>query len=76
MLKGLGNRGDSLRQPTMISFISNKDLNSDKRLEDKDMKKKLIQGSFVALITPFNQNGTIDFGGFQTIIDFQAAEWN
>ncbi len=37
------------------------------------MKKKLIQGSFVALITPFNQDGTIDFGGFQTIIDFQAA---
>lgn len=36
------------------------------------MNKKLIQGSFVALITPFNQNGTVDFDGFRTIIDFQA----
>ncbi len=36
------------------------------------MEKKLIQGSFVALITPFNQDGTVDFGGFRTIVDFQA----
>jgi 4-hydroxy-tetrahydrodipicolinate synthase len=32
-----------------------------------------IEGSFVALITPFNGDGTVDFEGFRTLIDFQAA---
>lgn len=31
-----------------------------------------IQGSFVAIITPFNRDGTVDFEGFRTLIDFQA----
>jgi len=28
-------------------------------------------GSFVAMITPFNRDGSIDFGGFRTLLDFQ-----
>ena len=36
------------------------------------MGKKKIEGSFVALITPFNNDGTVDFEGFRTLIDFQA----
>ena len=31
-----------------------------------------IQGSFVAIITPFNRDETVDFEGFRTLIDFQA----
>lgn len=30
-----------------------------------------IQGSFVALITPFNRDGTVDFKGFETLLQFQ-----
>ncbi len=37
------------------------------------MAKLKIEGSFVALITPFNRDGTVDFEGFRTLIDFQAA---
>lgn len=36
------------------------------------MGKVKIEGSFVAIITPFNQDGTVDFEGFRTLIDFQA----
>ena len=32
-----------------------------------------IEGSFVALITPFNDDGTVDFGGFQELLDFQRT---
>ena len=35
------------------------------------MSKLRIEGSFVASVTPFNQNGQIDFGAFRTLIDFQ-----
>ncbi|MPY71027.1 MAG: 4-hydroxy-tetrahydrodipicolinate synthase [Alphaproteobacteria bacterium] len=35
------------------------------------MAKRRIEGSFVALITPMNADGTIDFGGFRTLLDFQ-----
>ena len=28
-------------------------------------------GSFVAMITPFNRDGTVDFGGFRTLLDMQ-----
>ena len=31
-----------------------------------------IAGSFVALITPFNADGTVDFGAFRTLLDWQA----
>lgn len=37
------------------------------------MGKLIITGSFVALITPFNKNGKIDFDAFKTLIDFQAT---
>ncbi len=30
------------------------------------------QGSWVAIPTPFNKDGSIDFGGFNTLIDFHA----
>ncbi len=34
------------------------------------MAKPRIEGSFVALITPFNDDGTIDFDGFRTLLRF------
>ena len=34
------------------------------------MTKMKIEGSFVALITPFNQDGSVDFEGFRTLIRF------
>jgi 4-hydroxy-tetrahydrodipicolinate synthase len=34
------------------------------------MPKMKLQGSFVALITPFNADGAVDFGAFRTLIDF------
>jgi 4-hydroxy-tetrahydrodipicolinate synthase len=37
------------------------------------MVKIKVEGSFVALITPYNRDGTIDFEGFRTLIDFQAC---
>ncbi|MGI9616003.1 MAG: dihydrodipicolinate synthase family protein [Acidimicrobiales bacterium] len=37
------------------------------------MSSPRIEGSFVALITPFNADGTIDFGGFQELLDFQRT---
>lgn len=36
------------------------------------MKQQKIQGSFVALITPMNQDGAVDFEGFRTLLQFQA----
>ena len=35
------------------------------------MSKKLLTGSFVALITPFNKDGTVDFAAFRTLLKFQ-----
>src|SRR5215472_4292676 len=32
---------------------------------------KQLTGSFVALITPFNQDGSVDFGAFRTLLRFQ-----
>jgi len=37
------------------------------------MAKLRIEGSFVALITPFNQDGSVDFGGFRTLLEFQES---
>ncbi len=37
------------------------------------MGKLIIEGSFVALITPFNKNGKVDHDGFKTLIDFQST---
>jgi len=35
------------------------------------MTSEKIQGSFVALITPFNRDDSIDFEGFRTLVQFQ-----
>ena len=35
------------------------------------MAKRRIEGSFVALITPMNNDGSVDFAGFRTLFDFQ-----
>ncbi len=37
------------------------------------MGKLIIEGSFVALITPFNRDGKIDYDGFRTLIEFQST---
>ena len=34
------------------------------------MSQKKLTGSFVALITPFNQDGSVDFGAFRTLLKF------
>ena len=35
------------------------------------MSREKIEGSFVALITPFNEDGSVDFGAFDTLLKFQ-----
>lgn len=37
------------------------------------MTKQKLEGSFVALVTPMNEDGSIDFGGFQALLDFHAG---
>ena len=37
------------------------------------MARMRIEGSFVALITPFNADGGVDFGAFRTLLDWHAA---
>lgn len=34
------------------------------------MQKQLITGSFVALVTPFNESGSVDFGAFRDLLAF------
>jgi 4-hydroxy-tetrahydrodipicolinate synthase len=34
------------------------------------MTGRKLEGSFVALITPFNQDGSVDFEGFRTLLQF------
>ncbi len=36
------------------------------------MSKQKIEGSFVALITPMNEDQSIDFEAFRTLLDFQS----
>ena len=36
------------------------------------MTRRKIEGSFVALITPMNDDSSIDYGGFHSLLDFQA----
>ena len=35
------------------------------------MPKQKITGSFVALITPFNKDGSVDFAAFRSLLAFQ-----
>ncbi len=37
------------------------------------MANKKVEGSFVALITPMNSDGSVDFEGFNTLLNFQAT---
>jgi len=37
------------------------------------MNKKRPTGSFVALITPFNKDGSVDFAAFASLLEFQQA---
>jgi 4-hydroxy-tetrahydrodipicolinate synthase len=37
------------------------------------MAHKLLTGSFVALMTPFNEDYSVDWEGFRTLLEFQAA---
>src|SRR5499433_3354033 len=37
------------------------------------MAREKLTGSFVALITPFNKDGSVDFGAFGTLLKFHAA---
>jgi 4-hydroxy-tetrahydrodipicolinate synthase len=37
------------------------------------MSKLRIEGSFVALVTPFNSDGSVDFEAFRALLEFQAA---
>ena len=36
------------------------------------MANPRIEGSFVAMITPMNSDGSVDFDGFKTLLEFQA----
>ena len=38
------------------------------------MAKKLLTGSFVALITPLNKDGSVDFAAFRTLLRFQEDQ--
>ena len=38
------------------------------------MSKKMLAGSFVALITPFNKDGSVDFAAFRTLLRFQEDQ--
>jgi 4-hydroxy-tetrahydrodipicolinate synthase len=35
------------------------------------MPKKMMTGSFVALITPFNKDGSVDYAAFRALLEFQ-----
>ena len=35
------------------------------------MAKMRIEGSFVATVTPFNEDGSVDYGAFRTLLKFQ-----
>jgi 4-hydroxy-tetrahydrodipicolinate synthase len=38
------------------------------------MTTKMLTGSFVALITPFNRDGSVDFAAFRTLLKFQEDQ--
>src|SRR3954465_10078644 len=45
---------------------------STPRPEDSETgMSKMLAGSFVALITPFNKDGSVDFAAFRTLLKFQ-----
>jgi 4-hydroxy-tetrahydrodipicolinate synthase len=44
---------------------------STKSAVETGMSTKMLTGSFVALITPFNRDGSVDFAAFRTLLKFQ-----
>jgi 4-hydroxy-tetrahydrodipicolinate synthase len=44
---------------------------SAKSAVETGMSTKMLTGSFVALITPFNRDGSVDFAAFRTLLKFQ-----
>jgi 4-hydroxy-tetrahydrodipicolinate synthase len=40
---------------------------------ETEMSDKKLSGSFVALITPFNKNGSVDLGAFRTLLTFHES---
>ena len=38
------------------------------------MSKQMLTGSFVALITPFNKDGSVDFAAFRSLLKFQEEQ--
>ncbi|MGH8224015.1 MAG: dihydrodipicolinate synthase family protein, partial [Woeseiaceae bacterium] len=38
----------------------------------REEEDKRLEGSFVALITPMNEDGSIDYEGFRALLEFQA----
>jgi 4-hydroxy-tetrahydrodipicolinate synthase len=46
----------------------------DVRNGETIMPKKLLTGSFVALITPFNKDGSVDFAAFRTLLRFHEEQ--
>jgi 4-hydroxy-tetrahydrodipicolinate synthase len=41
--------------------------------ESRNMSKKRIEGSFVAMVTPFDEKGDIDFGAWRALINHQHS---
>ena len=39
----------------------------------KKMKVKRLEGSFAAIVTPFNKDGSVDIEGFRALIDFHVV---
>ena len=37
------------------------------------MSKNKIQGSFVAIVTPFNRDGSVDFSAFRSLLKFRKT---
>jgi 4-hydroxy-tetrahydrodipicolinate synthase len=47
---------------------------SAKSAVETGMSTKMLTGSFVALITPFNRDGSVDFAAFRTLLKFQEDQ--
>src|SRR5690606_17622870 len=61
-----GIEGERIGRPMVHAKLALRD-------EETTMSKMRIEGSFVALVTPFNRDGAVDFGAFRELIRFQAA---
>src|SRR5207237_7955625 len=55
-----------------VSTSRHSDGRPERMETETGMSTKLLTGSFVALITPFNKDGSVDFGAFRTLLKFHA----